>query len=109
MRRNRLLRIGGIVAGGVLAALGVAVIVIALLGQHTVNDELKQQKITGTPDMNPTATKASLAKAGLHDVRVPSCDVSGKPITNGQRARCFAQYMNVHALEATGRIRVLRD
>src|SRR5262245_46361613 len=52
--------------------------------------------------MNPTATRASLTEAGLHDVSVPSCDVVGKPITTGTRARCFAQYMNVHALEATG-------
>jgi hypothetical protein len=86
----------------VLIAFGVAVIVLSLVGLHTVNTELTQQQITGTPDMTPTAIKAEAAKAGLTDVRIPSCDVAGKPITNGSRARCFAQYMNIHALEATG-------
>ena len=28
--------------------------------------------------------------------------MAGKPIDSGSRARCFAQYMNIHALEATG-------
>jgi hypothetical protein len=41
-------------------------------------------------------------KAGLKNVDLPSCDVAGKPIDTGLRARCFAQYMNIHALEATG-------
>src|SRR5262249_18463592 len=31
-----------------------------------------------------------------------SCDVAGKPIDTGNRARCFAQYMNIHALLSTG-------
>ena len=41
-------------------------------------------------------------KAGLKDVTIPSCDVAGKAITSGSNARCFAQYMNIHALLATG-------
>jgi hypothetical protein len=97
-----LLRIGGVVSGIVLVAFGVAVIVLAVWGQHTVTTELKRQKMTGTPDMTSSATRQALDEAGLTDVSVPSCDVAGKPINNGTRARCFAQYMNVHALEATG-------
>jgi hypothetical protein len=32
---------------------------------------------------------------------VPSCDVAGQEITNGDEARCFAQYMRIHALESS--------
>jgi hypothetical protein len=102
MSRARVFRVGGIVSGAVLIVFGVVTIVLAIYGQHTVTTELKRQKITGTPDMTPSATEQAVNEAGLEDVPIPSCDVAGKPINNGSRARCFAQYMNVHALEATG-------
>ena len=102
MSRHRVFRIGGIVAGGVLIAFGIVTIVLAIYGQHTVKTELERQKITGTPDMSPAAIEEAVNKAGLKDVTIPSCDVAGKPIDSGSRARCFAQYMNIHALEATG-------
>jgi hypothetical protein len=100
--RARVFRIGGIVSGAVLIAFGVGTIVLAIYGHHTVKTELERQKITGTPDMSPSAIQEEANKAGLKNVDLPSCDVAGKPIDNGQRARCFAQYMNIHALEATG-------
>jgi len=102
MTRNRVFWIGGIVSGGLLIAFGIAVIVLAAQGRNTVTSELKQQQITGTPDMTPSAISAEVAKAGLKNVTIPSCDVAGKPITNGSEARCFAQYMNIHALLSTG-------
>ena len=102
MRRDQVLRIGGVVSGAVLIAFGVVTIVLAVWGQHTVTSELKRQKITGTPDMNPSDTRQAVSEAGLKGVTIPSCDVAGKPIDNGSRARCFAEYMNIHALEATG-------
>ena len=102
MPRARLFRIGGIVSGAVLIAFGVGTIVLAIYGHHTVKTELERQKITGTPDMSPSAIKAEADKAGLKNVDLPSCDVAGKAIDTGPRARCFAQYMNIHALEATG-------
>lgn len=102
MTRDRVFRIGGIVSGAVLLVFGIVTIALAIYGQHTVTTELKQQKITGTPDMTTEATEQAVNEAGLEDVPIPSCDVAGKPINNGSRARCFAQYMNVHALEATG-------
>jgi hypothetical protein len=102
MRSRRALQIGGIVAGGVLIAFGIVVIVLAVNGRNTVHDELQQQQITGTPDMTPTAIKAEAAKAGLKNVKLPTCDVAGQPIDDGTSARCFAQYLNIHALEATG-------
>jgi hypothetical protein len=91
-----------LIAGVVLVAFGVVVIALAAKGHSTVTDELKQQQITGSPDMTPEAIKAEAAKAGLKNVTLPTCDVAGQPIDDGNSARCFAQYMNVHALEATG-------
>lgn len=102
MRRAQIFRWGGVVSGAVLVAFGVVVIALSINGHSTVITELKQQKITGTPDMTPTAIKDEVTKAGLEGVPLPSCDVAGKAIDNGSRARCFAQYMNVHALLATG-------
>ena len=102
MRRDQILRWGGVISGAVLIVFGIVVVVLALNGHHTVTTELKQQKITGTPDMTPTAIKAAGAKAGLKDVSYPTCTVAGESIDTGSEARCFAQYMNIHALEATG-------
>lgn len=102
MGQSRVWWIGGVVAGGVMIAFGIVVIVLAINGQHTVKSELKAQQITGTPDMTPSAIKAEADKAGLKNVDLPTCSVAGEAIDNGTKARCFAQYMNVHALEATG-------
>ena len=102
MSRSRVFRIGGIVAGAVLIAFGIGTIVLAIYGNHTVKTELKRQKIIGTPDMSPSAIEDEANKAGLKNVDLPSCDVAGDAINTGTRARCFAQYMNIHALEATG-------
>ena len=102
MTRERVFRIGGLISGGILIAFGVGTIVLALYGHRTVTTELERQKITGTPDMTPGAIQAEANNAGLESVDLPSCSVAGKPIDNGSRARCFAQYMNIHALEATG-------
>ena len=102
MTRDRVFRIGGIVSGGVLIAFGIVVIVLALQGHNTVKTELERQQITGTPDMTPAAITDEVNKAGLKNVSIPSCDVAGKPITTGSTATCFAEYMNIHALLATG-------
>ena len=102
MNRNQILRWGGVASGAIMLAFGIAVIVLALNGHQTLTSELKQQKITGTPDMTPTAIKAEGAQAGLKDVNYPTCSVAGQVIDTGSEARCFAQYMNIHALEATG-------
>jgi hypothetical protein len=69
-----------------------------------VSDSLKTQRIVGTPDMTPAAIKGEAQKAGLKvsETPIPSCSVANKPITSGSTARCFAQYMQIHTLEATG-------
>jgi hypothetical protein len=96
--------IGGIVAAVVLVAFGSAAIVMGASGQSTVHDSLAEQKIVGSADMTPAAIKAEAAKAGLDTSKltIPSCSVANKTVNSGSTARCFAQYMNIHALEATG-------
>jgi hypothetical protein len=102
MNSRRVLQIGGLISGGVLIAFGIVVIVLAINGRNTVHDELMQQQITGTPDMTPAAIKAEGGKAGLQNVTYPTCSVAGELVDTGSEARCFSQYMNIHALEATG-------
>ena len=99
---TRVLKIGGVVSGVVLIAFGIVVIVLAANGRNTVHNELTRQQITGTPDMTPAAIKAEGAKAGLKNVSYPTCSVAGELVDTGPKARCFAQYMNIHALLATG-------
>jgi hypothetical protein len=102
MSRDRIFRWGGVVSGAILIAFGIAVIVLALNGHSTVNSELERQHITGSPDMTPEAIRAEGEKAGLKDVSYPSCSVAGESVDTGSEARCFSQYMNIHALEASG-------
>jgi hypothetical protein len=99
---RKVFEIGGLIAGLVLIVFGVVAIVMGTNGQSTVTNSLKQQQIVGTPDMSPSAIKAEAAKAGLKNVSIPSCNVANAPITSGSKARCFAEYMQIHSLEATG-------
>lgn len=100
---RKVFEIGGVVAAAVLIAFGITAIVMGVNGSSTVNDSLKQEKIVGSPDMTPAAIKAEAKKAGLPaNISFPSLAVAGKPINTGERARAFAGYMRIHALEATG-------
>jgi hypothetical protein len=97
------LRWGGFAAGIVMIAFGIGAIVNSIDGRSTTRDLLEQEKIVGTPDMAPAETEAALEEAGLTDkVEVPDCDVAEETIDTGDEARCFSEYMQVHALEATG-------
>lgn len=95
-------RYGGVAASIVLIALGIGAIVVGFNGRATVNDNLKQEQVVGTPDMTPAAIAREAKAAGLKNVTLPTCSVAGQAVDNGGRARCFAQYMRVHALEASG-------
>ena len=81
---------------------GIVVIVMGVNGRSTVTTSLKQQQIVGTADMTPAGITAEVQKAGLKNVTIPSCSVANQAVTTGASARCFAQYMQIHALEATG-------
>jgi hypothetical protein len=100
---RRTFELGGIVAAVVLITFGVAAIVMGFNGRTTVHSSLKQEQIVGPPDMTPKAIAAEAKQAGLPaGVSLPTCTVAGEQVTNGSRARCFASYMRIHALEATG-------
>jgi hypothetical protein len=100
---RKIFEIGGIAAGIVLIAFGIAAIVLGVNGKNTVASSLKEQAIVGTPDMTPAAIKAEAAKAGLPaTIKLPTCTVAGKAVTDGATARCFADYMRIHAYESTG-------
>ena len=102
MNARRLLELGGVGAGIVLIAFGIGSLVLGLNARSTVRDELKREFIVGSEDMSPAETEKAVAEAGLTNVAIPSCDVAEKPIETGTDARCFAQYMRIHALESSG-------
>ena len=101
--KRKFFEYGGIAASIVLVAFGITAIVLGLSGRGTVHSNLKQEAIVGTPDMTPSAIKEEAREAKLAaSVDLPTCSVAGKAVNTGDRARCFAQYMRIHALEATG-------
>jgi hypothetical protein len=97
------LEIGGVIAAVVLIAFGITAIVLGANGKSTVEDSLTREQIVGTPDMTPAAIKGEVAEAGLSDkISLPSCTVAEQAVDDGDSARCFAEYMRVHSLLATG-------
>lgn len=100
---RKLLWGGGVLAGVLLIVLGAIWIYVGATARSEVHDTITQEQIVGSPDMSPEAILAGIQEAGIEDaVNVPDCDVADEPVTNGDEARCFAEYMRVHALESTG-------
>jgi len=83
---RKLFEIGGVIAGVVLIAFGVAAIVMGVNGRSDVRAAISEQKITATPDA------AEITKGKLEP---------GQAIKTGAQARAFADIMEFHALEAT--------
>ena len=121
MKFNRYWQIGGFLAAVVLVAFGIAAVVLGVRGGNTVNSNLSNEYIVGSPDMQPGAAinaeiatitaaqqkilaaqkKANIPASQQYtftDVSSPSCSVAGKQVDTGSEARCFAQYMRIHAL-----------
>ena len=102
-KTKKLLWGGGVLAGALLVVLGAVWIVIGINARSEVHDTIVQEQIVGSPDMSPSTILAGVKEAGLEGkIAIPSCSVADKTISSGSEARCFAQYMRVHALEATG-------
>jgi hypothetical protein len=93
---------GGYVAAVVLILFGIGALVLSIQGKNTVKDSLEAEQIVGSPDMTPAEIEKEATAAGLKNVDVPSCDVAGENIDTGSEAKCFAEYMRIHALEASG-------
>jgi len=100
---RKLLEWGGFGAGAILVAFGVVAIAMGFSGRATVADSLSLEKIVGSADMTPALIAKEAKDAGLTNVaNMPTVDVAGKAIDNGTKARAFASYMRIHALEASG-------
>ena len=97
---QKALKIGGFVAGAVLIVFGIVAIALGAWGGHTVNKNLKNEFIVGTPDMTPTAIQpeidaikaqqqkiaaaqkqANAPQTTFTTVEAPSCSVAGEAWT----------------------------
>jgi hypothetical protein len=96
-------QIGGFISGAVLIVFGIVALVLGIQGYQTVQDELNKEYIVGGSDMSPDEIKAAAEEARLPtSIKLPTCDVVDEDIDTGTEARCFAQYMRIHALESSG-------
>ncbi len=86
---RKLLEIGGVIAGVVLVAFGVAAIYMGVDGRATVRDSLKQEQIVFGAADDPAVAKYASQWAE-------------EPLTTGTQARAFAQVIHEHALEGSG-------
>jgi hypothetical protein len=103
MKGRRVWEIGGFIAGAVLIVFGAGALYLGVDGYQTVRNELDKEYIVGGSDMTPAEIQAGAEEAGLPEtIELPSCDVVDEEIDTGTEARCFAQYMRIHALESTG-------
>ena len=98
---NKLYVYAGIAASVVMIAIGIGSIVIGASGRDEVRDKIAIEGIVGTPDMNPDDTRSAVEEAGI-DVDIPDCTVAEEQVDDGDSAKCFAEYMRIHALEDTG-------
>ena len=101
---RKALEIGGFVAAAVLIVFGVVAIVMGVNGRQTVNNSLSHEYIVAGSDMTPSAIKAEAQKAGIASAvkQWPTKSIAGQTIDTGSQAQAMAQYMHIHALEATG-------
>jgi hypothetical protein len=89
--------LGGMAAGVLLVVLGGIWIWQGASARSEVHDTISREQIVGTPDMSPATFEGE-----VEGVEIPSCDVAEEEIDTGAEARCFADWMRVHALEGTG-------
>jgi hypothetical protein len=99
---RKVLEFGGYAAALILVVFGVVALVLGLVGRNEVRDNLAREKIVGTPDMTPDGIKEGAQAAGVPASDVPDCSVAGELVDTGSEAKCFGDYMRIHALEATG-------
>jgi uncharacterized membrane protein YidH (DUF202 family) len=105
MNARKIFEIGGYAAAAILIAFGIASLVLGVNGRNEVRKDVQREYIVGSPDMNKTAILAEAKEAKLPAAilaTLPTCNVAGKAIDSGSRAKCFASYMRIHTLEASG-------
>jgi hypothetical protein len=96
------LRLACLGVAAVLAIFGVGAVAKGIDGHSTVRGALGLEKVVGAPQMTPAGIAPKAKAAGVAGVALPTCSVAGKAIRSGDDARCFAQYMRIDALIATG-------
>jgi hypothetical protein len=99
---KKFFEMGGVISGALLVVFAIGAIAIGFAGRHEVRQNIAREAIVGSPDMTPSAIKSEAAKAGLKNVDLPTCSVANQSINTGDEAKCFASYMRIHTLEATG-------
>jgi hypothetical protein len=103
MTKRKLFEWGGVAAGVILIAFGIGSLVLSIAGHNEVRSSLEREFIVGSPDMTPEAIQQEAKDAGLPaSIELPTCNVADKTIDTGSEAKCFAEYMRIHALESTG-------
>ena len=105
MKGKTLFEIGGYLAAVLMIAFGIGAVVMGVNGRNEVRNDVKREFIVGSPDMNKTAILAEAKQAKLPQAildTLPTCNVAGKEINTGARAKCFASYMRIHTFEASG-------
>lgn len=80
MSKRRFFELGGIAAGVIMIAFGIATLVISITGFNEVRDTIARENIVGTPDST----------------------IPGQKVDTGDEAKAFADVMRKHTLEATG-------
>ena len=88
MNVKKILEYGGLVAGVVLIAFGIAAIYMGVDGRSTVRDSIKQEQIVFGEADDPAVARYAEQWAG-------------EQVTTGEQARAFAQVIRTHALEAS--------
>lgn len=80
MTRRKFFECGGVAAGIILIAFGIAAITMGIQGRSEVRTSLARENIVGTPDST----------------------IPGQKVDTGAEAKAFADVMREHTLEATG-------
>lgn len=105
MNAKKIFELGGYAAALILLAFGIAALVLGINGRSEVRTNLKREQIVGSPDMTKEGILAAAKEAKLPASIIsslPTCNAAGKLVDTGDQAKCFASYMRIHALEATG-------
>jgi F0F1-type ATP synthase membrane subunit c/vacuolar-type H+-ATPase subunit K len=89
MNARKILEWGGLAAGVILIAFGIAAIYMGVDGRNTVQDSLKQEQIYFGDATDPAVAKHAEQWAG-------------DQVLTGDQARAFALVMREHTLESTG-------
>jgi hypothetical protein len=89
MTIRRILEYGGLLAGAVLIAFGIAAIYMGVDGRSTVRDSIEQEQIVFGDTQDPAVAKYAE-------------DWAGEQVLTGDQARAFAQIIHEHATESSG-------